>query len=143
MYCGEAAPLKERTLGESALGISGVEYHSLRHSAAKTGEYLYHQVFPYLGNKRKLLPLLAEGIRATGCREGAFLDLFAGTGVVSRLAKVMGFQVVANDWEPYTEVFNLAYIVCDEAPAFEKLGGMEAAYARFNRLRGRKGYIST
>ena len=143
MHCGKAAPLKGRGLAESTVGVPGVEYHFLRHSAAKTDEYLYHQVFPYLGNKRRLLRFLADGIEATGPREGAFLDLFAGTGVVSRLAKVMGFRVIANDWEPYTEVFNLAYVVCDEAPPFEKLGGMEAAYERLNRLRGREGYIST
>jgi len=142
MHCGEAAPSKGRP-GEPSAGVPGVDYHLLRHSAATTDEYLYHQVFPYLGNKRRLLRLLSEGIKATGCREGAFLDLFAGTGVVSRLAKVMGFRVIANDWEPYTEVFNLAYVACDEAPPFEKLGGMQAAYERLNRLRGRRGYIST
>ena len=84
-----------------------------RHAAARTDEYLYHQLIPYLGNKRKLLPLLQEAIERTGVAAGTFVDFFAGSGVVSRLAKSLGYRVVANDWEPYARELNGAYI--DEA----------------------------
>ncbi|MFW6215870.1 MAG: DNA adenine methylase [Alkalispirochaetaceae bacterium] len=33
----------------------------------------------------------------------AFVDAFAGSGVVSRMARLAGFEVVANDLEPYCE----------------------------------------
>ena len=75
-------------------------YSSRKHAAAHTSEYLYHQLIPYLGNKRKLLPLIARGVEQAGVRSGTFVDFFAGSGVVSRWAKQAGFRVVANDWEP-------------------------------------------
>ncbi|MCP4228836.1 MAG: DNA methyltransferase, partial [bacterium] len=55
----------------------------------RTPEEIYctDQLIPYLGNKRKLLPFIKEAIETTGVRKGSFLDLFAGSGVVARLAK--------------------------------------------------------
>ena len=105
--------------------------------------YLVDQLIPYIGNKRKLLPLIYEGIRRTGVREGTFFDAFAGSGVVSRLAKAAGFRVVANDWEPYSEVINKAYIATNAAPAVARLGGMEKAVAALNALPGKGGYIAS
>ncbi|MEO7716688.1 MAG: DNA adenine methylase [Capsulimonas sp.] len=91
-------------------------YHSRRHSAARTDDYLYSQLIPYLGNKRKLLPLIAAAVMSTGETQGVFADLFAGSGVVSRWAKQKGYQVVANDWEPYAETINGCYIGLNAAP---------------------------
>ncbi len=105
--------------------------------------YLVDQLIPYIGNKRKLLPLIYEAIRRTGVREGTFFDAFAGSGVVSRLAKAAGFRVVANDWEPYSEVTNKAYIATNAPPAFGRLGGMENAVAALNALSGKRGYIAS
>ena len=75
-----------------------VKYTAPKHAAARTTEYMYHQLIPYIGNKRKLLPLIAEAIRQTGLEVGTFLDAFAGSGVVSRLAKTLGFAVISNDF---------------------------------------------
>ena len=105
--------------------------------------YLVDQLIPYIGNKRKLLPLICEAIRRTGVREGTFFDAFAGSGVVSRLAKAAGFRVVANDWEPYSEVINKAYVAANAAPAFARFGGMEKAVAALNALPGKAGYIAS
>ena len=105
--------------------------------------YLSDQLIPYIGNKRKLLPMIRSAIEATGLRRGVFCDLFAGSGVVSRLAKRMGFAVVANDWEPYSKVINLAYIQANSPPPFAHLGGMEAAFAALNALPPLAGYIAT
>ncbi|BDI29923.1 restriction endonuclease subunit M [Capsulimonas corticalis] len=91
-------------------------YHSRRHSAARTDDYLYSQLIPYLGNKRKLIPLIAAAVASTGAVQGVFADLFAGSGVVSRWAKRQGYQVVANDWEPYTEAINGCYVGLNEPP---------------------------
>ena len=105
--------------------------------------YLTDQLIPYIGSKRKLLPMIWSAIQATQVRSGTFLDLFAGSGVVSRLAKLMGFRVISNDWEPYCEVINRAYIEANKAPSFYRLGGLRAAILRLNLLRGEKGYIAT
>ena len=67
---------------------------------------LSHQLIAYIGNKRRLLPLIARAIRACGAdgvspdEDGVrplFVDFFAGSGAVSRLGKLLGYHVIAND----------------------------------------------
>ncbi|HEX2172131.1 MAG TPA: DNA adenine methylase [Dehalococcoidia bacterium] len=109
----------------------------------RTGEYLYHQLIPYLGNKRRLLPWLAEALGRTGQVRGAtFLDLFAGSGVVSRLAKSLGFRVIANDWEPFSFWLNQAAIGLNRPPAFDRLDGAERVFDHLNRLPPVDGYLA-
>ena len=121
----------------------GLLHHPRRHAARHTQEYLYHQLIPYLGNKRKLLPLVAMAIERSGVMGGRFFDAFAGSGVVSRLAKALGFQVFCNDWEPYHAAINGTYIGQNRAPALRALGGMEAAFRQLNALAPVAGYIAT
>ena len=103
------------------------------HSAYRTTEYVFHQLIPYIGNKRKLLGLINQAIAKTGVSPGGtFLDLFAGSGVVSRMAKKQGFRVISNDWEPYAQAINQCYIACNSAPPFAALGGYENAIAQLN-----------
>lgn len=48
-------------------------------------DYVEKHLIAYLGNKRKLLPLILKGIENTSHdikSNSKFLDLFAGTGVV-------------------------------------------------------------
>ncbi len=104
--------------------------------------YLTDQLIPYIGNKRKLLPLIRQAINHTGLESGTLFDAFAGSGVVSRLAKSMGFRVIANDWEPYSQVINNTYISTNTPPEFAGLGGLESAIATLNGLPGCKGYIA-
>ncbi|MCL5105478.1 MAG: DNA adenine methylase [Armatimonadetes bacterium] len=105
--------------------------------------YLTDQLIPYIGNKRKLLPLVHEAVRKTGLSGGTFFDVFSGSGVVARLAKLLGFRVIANDWEPYSEIINKAYIAANAAPEFRALGGLENAIALLNNLSGVRGYIAS
>ena len=77
--------------------------------------YLTGQLIAYIGNKRALLGFLhgvfsrlSEGRGGPGTR--TFLDPFAGSGAVSRLARMMGFSVAANDWEPYAYVINSCHV---------------------------------
>ena len=51
-----------------------VKYKARDHAAIRTQEYLYNQLFPYIGNKRKLLPLIFEAIVKTP-RRGISKDL--------------------------------------------------------------------
>lgn len=119
-----------------------LKYKARDHAAVRTQEYLFNQLFPYIGNKRKLLPLIFEAILKTGITEGLFVDFFSGSGVVSRLAKKNGFRIISNDWEPYSFFYNHAYIEQNKYPLFEKLGGLERVYACLNSLEGVHGYIS-
>ena len=112
-------------------------YHKRRHAARTTDEYLFHQLVPYLGNKRRLLHLILEALESTGTlnradgRAPIFADFFAGSGVVSRLARQNGYRVIANDWEPYSHALNHAILACTEAPAFKELGGYQKAIDYF------------
>ncbi len=121
-----------------------VRYDPRRHTARLTGEFVFHQLIPYLGSKRHLLDLIGAAVDATGLlpARATFVDAFAGSGVVGRFAKQRGFAVVANDWEPYARVLNNAAIVCDGPPALQALGGYERALATLNALPGIDGWVS-
>lgn len=105
--------------------------------------YLTDQLIPYIGNKRKLLPMLRKAIEKTGLKGGTFCDFLAGSGAVSRLTKRMGFCVTANDWEPYADIINLAYIQTNHAPEFAAIGGIDAAFETLNSLPPTIGYIAS
>ena len=92
---------------------------------------LREQIITYIGNKRRLLSFVREGIVELLREEGVsvdaggsdvgplfgsgetvetagppakpprFLDAFAGSGVVSRMARLMGLKVHSNDLEQY------------------------------------------
>lgn len=74
--------------------------------------YLNEQIITYLGNKRKLLPLI---LRATEPSNKVCLDLFSGSGIVSRLFKENGAKkVITNDLEDYSCVINRCYLANPE-----------------------------
>lgn len=121
-----------------------MRYDPRRHTARLTGEFVFHQLIPYLGSKRHLLDLIGAAIDATGLApaRATFVDAFAGSGVVARFAKQRGFAVVANDWEPYARVLNTAALVCETPPPLPALGGYEQALATLNGLPGADGWVS-
>lgn len=100
------------------------------------------QLIPYIGNKRKLTPLIRRAIEATGVKSGTFYDAFAGSTVASRLAKVLGYRVIANDWEPYSYYIGVTYIQNNRSPEFRALGGLENAVGTLNSLDPVRGYIA-
>jgi len=106
--------------------------------------YLTSQLIAYIGNKRALLRFLHDvffqvsqpGAYARS-RPLTFLDPFAGSGGVSRLARMMGFSVLANDWEPYTKVINSCHVELspgDLQELFQPEGGLERALEELNSL---------
>jgi len=117
-------------------------YTSKKHAAVRTEEYLYNQLIPYIGNKRKLLWLIAEAIKQTGVTEGTYVDFFAGSSVVARLAKTLGFRLIANDWEPYAKTINHCYVECNGLPKFDRIGGLEHTFEILNNLEPIDGYIA-
>ena len=118
-------------------------YERAGHAAFHTRDYVFHQLIPYIGNKRKLLGLINQAIEKTQAAPNAtFLDLFAGSGVVSRMAKKQGFRVIANDWEPYANAINQCYIACNSAPAFAYFSGYENAIAQLNAVVPTKDWVT-
>ena len=101
--------------------------------------YLTEQLIAYIGNKRALLPFLHEVLvdLVPDASRATFLDPFAGTGAVSRLARLMGFDVAANDWEAYAYAINSCHLgmnASDLGPLFSRFGGMDAVLAELNAL---------
>lgn len=74
--------------------------------------YLDEQLITYIGNKRKLLPMIEEGLNKIEEKEPikSITDVFSGSGVVSRLFKSKGYDVYSNDLETYAYVINQCYL---------------------------------
>ena len=122
--------------------VPAAQYRARLHAAAHTMDYVFSQLIPYLGNKRKLLPLIGQAVEQTGVTGGLFVDFFAGSGVVARFLKRSGFQVLANDWEPYAHVLGHAAIACNAMPEFAALGGAGAAFDALNTAPPIEGYVT-
>ncbi|MDC7221819.1 MAG: DNA adenine methylase [Spirochaetales bacterium] len=92
--------------------------------------YLTQQIIAYIGNKRRLLSLIEQGIEKSlsGKSPGSikFLDLFSGSGIVARLGKYMGFEVYANDWEYYSYILNRGYLGTNPSDLDLLFGGEKA-----------------
>ena len=117
-------------------------YRARDHAAAHTTDYVFSQLIPYLGNKRKLLPLIGRAVAQTGVTGGLAVDFFAGSGVVARFLKRAGFRVIANDWEPYAHVLGHAAVACNSMPPFRALGGAGAAFATLNAAPPVEGHVT-
>ena len=120
-----------------------VTLHHLRKTAARdTEEYVFSQLIPYIGNKRKLLDIINQAIKLTNIENGTFVDLFSGSTVVSRFAKKLGFRVLSNDWEPYSEQIAIGTVVLNEIPKFENFGGVERVFDLLNNVVPIEDYIT-
>jgi adenine-specific DNA-methyltransferase len=102
--------------------------------------FLTQQIIAYIGNKRRLLPLIYRALCGCNFRnfEGvSFLDLFSGSGVVSRFAKYLRCRVYSNDWEPYSFIINSSYLGVDAEELqgmYEEFGGIDEALRHLNTL---------
>lgn len=104
-------------------------------------DYVEKNLIAYIGNKRRLLDLIQKSIFKTNLLESnkkvRFLDLFAGTGVVSRLAKSLGLEVHTNDWEYYSYIMNKTFIELDNTflqKSFKVFGGVKNVITILNNL---------
>ncbi len=93
------------------------EWYQAHHLSASdrafvSTDYLTRQLIAYIGNKRRILGFLYRLFHQLGERHRleSFIDPFAGSGAVSRLARHMGMEVYANDWEEYSFLINRAHL---------------------------------
>ncbi|MDH4128665.1 MAG: DNA adenine methylase [Spirochaetota bacterium] len=114
--------------------------------------YIESQLIAYIGNKRRLLPLIHKAFEQLDIDPlkdyATFYDPFAGSGVVSRFAKCLGFKVIANDWELYSQIINKTYLEIDEREVddlFKEYGNIKTLIKGLNKLPAlpaNKSYIS-
>ncbi|ARE79695.1 DNA adenine methylase [Campylobacter helveticus] len=76
--------------------------------------FLKEQIITYLGNKRALLGFLKQGFdyakKELKKEKLSFLDMFSGSGIVSRFAKAHSDFIIANDLELYSKIINSCYL---------------------------------
>lgn len=109
----------------------------------------------YIGSKYSLLSFLETSILSVidkDCK--VFCDLFAGTGIVGRHFKQMGFDIIANDLQHYSYVLNQHYIantkvlpftqLCASIPALSGMPTQQRKYAvcaHLSQLAPQEGFI--
>lgn len=115
-------------------------------SSLSSHPYLTRQLIAYIGNKRTLLGFLKDVFRNLGYGPGTrFLDPFCGSGSVSRLGRLLGYRVAANDWEPYAALVteaHTAYTSSEVQPWFSRQGGWDRVVAQMQAPPPSPGYLS-
>lgn len=85
-----------------------------RREKEESVRYLSDQIITYLGNKRRLLPIIDHGVRYVrkrlGGRKLRAFDAFSGSGIVSRYLKQHCEHLFSNDLEHYSAILNLCYL---------------------------------
>ncbi|WP_157143705.1 DNA adenine methylase [Brachyspira pilosicoli] len=102
--------------------------------------YLKNNLIAYIGNKRRLLPFIENAflnILEEDKNIKTALDLFAGSGSVSRLLKTLNLKVYSNDWEYYSYILNYAHICINKKDVknmFKHTGGVENTINIINNI---------
>jgi len=83
--------------------------------------YLTTQIITYMGNKRKLLPMIEEALaeiqKELQTKTPLIIgDGFAGSGVVSRLFKTIAGELYTNDLAGYSQTLNTCYLSSPTQP---------------------------
>ena len=77
-------------------------------------DYLSKQIITYSGNKRELLDEIESEVlfvcKKLNKQKLVCLDLFSGSGVVSRFLKQYSSLIIANDLEAYSRVINECFL---------------------------------
>lgn len=109
-------------------------------------QFFRSQLITYIGNKRRLLPFINEGIenikRKLGKEKLVALDAFSGSGAVSRLLKYHATELWVNDFEDYCEVISKCYLANRSEVDFDYLSS-NIKWLNENKLksRGKIGFI--
>lgn len=98
----------------------------------------------YIGSKHSIVDFLEESIVDFTRNEGnVFCDIFAGTGVVGKRFKTLGYSVIANDIQYYSYVINKHYIENNSSISFSKLKklGINDVFIYLNKINNYYGFM--
>ena len=77
-------------------------------------DFLQSQLITYIGNKRALLDFIGTAVGEVQTKIGrnklSCLDVFAGSGIVSRYLKQFASAITVNDLENYSGIINRCYL---------------------------------
>ena len=121
-------------------------YHSLMKTTRENPAFLKEQIITYLGNKRALLGFIASGVEYAKSElkkdKVSFLDMFSGSGVVSRFAKGFASFIVANDLEDYAYIISKCYLANVDKAKFQGLCELYE-HLKLSENELQKGFLST
>lgn len=87
---------------------------SAENNLVENPEYLQSQLITYIGNKRALLSFIGDGVKIVqqklNKQKLCCLDVFAGSGIVSRYLKQFSSNICVNDLEQYSCIINRCYL---------------------------------
>lgn len=99
----------------------------------------------YIGSKHSIIDFLEQSILDVVGYEKkyTFCDIFAGTGVVGKRFKLLGYNVISNDNQYYSYVINKHFIENNDIISFSKLKliGIDDVFVYLNKLCNYKGFI--
>ena len=91
--------------------------------------YYTEQIITYIGNKRALLDFIYKGINLVQTELNqeklSTLDVFSGSGIVSRFLKTYSSSIYTNDMERYASIISQCYL---SNPDKETLGALKTYY---------------
>ena len=97
-------------------------------------QFLQSQLITYIGNKRSLLDFIGGGVHEVQKRLGrdrlSCLDIFAGSGIVSRYLKQYASSITVNDLENYSCIINRCYLSNKSKIDIEKLQTLHAGLCK-------------
>lgn len=88
----------------------------------------------YIGGKSLLLDFIIEAINENTENVKSIIDVFAGSGSVSKRFKEEGYKVFSNDFLYFSYVLNRCVIDINRTPTFNKLG-IKDPIAYLNQLK--------
>lgn len=93
------------------LRTSNIDYSSIQ---SENESFLTNQIITYIGNKRALLSFIGNAINYIrndlGKEKVDIVDIFSGSGIVSRYLKRYSRKLIANDLEGYCYTLNKCYL---------------------------------
>ncbi len=95
----------------------------------------------YLGSKARLADWICSILGGPLRPESRFVDVFSGTGIVSKKAVGRGWAVLANDHLNCAHVMTRAHLASEQSCRFVRLGGYQAAISHLNASEGTQGFV--
>jgi adenine-specific DNA-methyltransferase len=133
-------PQKHRTTGMSGR-------NPIMADIGENEAFLTRQLITCIGNKRSLLGFIGEALEKVKLRLGKrrlrLIDLFSGSGAVSRLFKQHAELLLVNDIEVYSEIISRCYLANPSTLPLRELDSLHGELTR--RLREeplRRGFIA-
>lgn len=91
-----------------------VEENNSQVNKMENEKYLTTQIITYIGNKRSLLSFIGQAVEVVKEKLGKdkldIVDIFSGSGIVSRYLKQHSSKLIANDLEEYSYILNDCYL---------------------------------